>query len=603
MSILFLLSSLVYAEDVLINEVMYDAPSSQDEGTSEWIELCNAGSSVVNLAGWTIESAGSSWETSWTFSSGDTISPGEYLLVGPGGGSSDEFNPNLQNGGSSTDGIRIKNAFGQVLDTLLYDEPNDNGLESDLGSLSGPFAVDVSSGRSLGRFPDCIDTDNSAYDFADFANPTPGQPNQDQAPTSCEELGINGDAIKINEFLPNPDSDETSADDTFEWVELYNTSSSTVDIGGWSLQWGTSSFSSEFVIPNGVTIGGGDYLVIGGEGVLQADVVVPADSDLTMGSGGSNADAIRLTCGGGVADTVIYGPTDDSGIAENNDEWVDDNGNVATAVAPKPGAGTTLARRINGLDTNDSRVDFIVSLAASPGEPNAEFQCEGGGNNIKINEFFPNPDGSDSGYEWIELYNTSDQAIRLDSWSIETAASSWASKFVFPPETEIAANSFFLIGGKMVPSEVADLTSESALSLGNASTGFDGVRIIDCPGDVEDTVLYSKLAALAAEDEDVFLDDAGNETVALIPDSGFSLGRFPDGEDSNNNTADFQSNMDPTPGYANLQGGTGGSIKPSPETGCGKNPDDDGPNKCAAVTTVPNAVWIIFLAVILRRKE
>ena len=66
MSIIFLLSSVVFAEDVLINEVMYDAPSSQDEGSGEWIEICNAGSSVINLSGWTIESAGNSWDTSWT---------------------------------------------------------------------------------------------------------------------------------------------------------------------------------------------------------------------------------------------------------------------------------------------------------------------------------------------------------------------------------------------------------------------------------------------------------------------------------------------------------------------------------------------------------
>ena len=76
-----------------------------------------------------------------------------------------------------------------------------------------------------------------------------------------------------------------------------------------------------------------------------------------------------------------------------------------------------------------------------------------------------------------------------------------------------------------------------------------------------------------------------------------------DGSDSDNNTVDFQSNMDPTPGYANLQGGTGGSVKPSPDSGCGKNPDEDGPNKCSSVSTYPNAVWIIFLAVFLRRKE
>jgi len=345
-------------------------------------------------------------------------------------------------------------------------------------------------------------------------------------------------------------------------------------------------------------------LVIGGEGVPEAQVVVPVESDLSLGSGSSNADGIRLTCGGGVADTVIYGPSDENGVAENTDDWLDDNGNIVTSVAPKPSAGRTLARRINGLDTNDSRADFVLSLSSSIGEPNAEFQCESGDNRIKINEFFPNPDGSDSGYEWVELYNDSDESIRLDSWSIDTASSSWATKFTFPPETEIGPGEYFLLGGEMVPSEAADLNSDSALSLGNASTGFDGLRIVDCPGNVEDSVLYSKLAALASEEEEAFVDDAGNETVALISDSGFSVGRFPNGVDSDNNASDFQSNMDPTPGEPNLEGSSENPTKTDPiDKGCGKSPDEDGPNKCSSISGFPNAVWIVFLAVVLRRKQ
>ena len=35
-------------------------------------------------------------------------------------------------------------------------------------------------------------------------------------------------------------------------------------------------------------------------------------------------------------------------------------------------------------------------------------------------EFVPNPDGTDSGNEWIELYN-GDASIDLQGWSIERA--------------------------------------------------------------------------------------------------------------------------------------------------------------------------------------
>ncbi len=38
---------------------------------------------------------------------------------------------------------------------------------------------------------------------------------------------------------------------------------------------------------------------------------------------------------------------------------------------------------------------------------------------IKISEVFPNPKGSDSGKEWLELYNISDNTVTLDDWRIK----------------------------------------------------------------------------------------------------------------------------------------------------------------------------------------
>ena len=87
-------------------------------------------------------------------------------------------------------------------------------------------------------------------------------------------------------------------------------------------------------------IQGQSVLLIGGRGVSNPipDVIVPADNDLSFGSGGSNADAVRLLhCGPGVADTVIYGPSLEDGTGENTDEWLDDLGKaLATSIAPKP---------------------------------------------------------------------------------------------------------------------------------------------------------------------------------------------------------------------------------------------------------------------------
>jgi hypothetical protein len=769
--------------DVLVNEVLYD-PATGSDSENEWVELCNNGVDDIDVSGWQLETAGTSWSESWTFPPGSTVPAGSHLLFGPGAGG-DEFSPNLQNGGSATDGVRLVDNTGKIVDTLLYDENNTNALVDDQGSTAGPFASDPSAGYSLGRIPDCSDSNNNGLDFSESETPTPGSENVASSaggePGSCESVAVTGilineflpdpsgadsdrewielynsaeeaidisgwtleagsssfseitefpsgtfmspgsylligdelvqesilqqpdfvapmslgnagsnadglrlvdcygytidtviygeelneddgwlddfggtptslapkprsgqsigrvpngsdsdlsgddfqvldfvspwdandgerscegqDSVKINEFLPNPDSEETSADDLLEWVELYNDSSSDIPLLGWSLQWGTSSYGSEYTISTEISIPANGFLLIGGEGVSEADIVVPAESDLSLGSASSNTDALRLLhCGPGVSDTVIYG-------SDNEDEWEDDLGFVADSFAPKPTAGLSIARRFDGGDSDESGVDFVVGFVNTPGAANPEVNCEAGSHSVKINEIFPNPVGSDSGNEWIELFNPSGEEVVLDGWTIETAAGSWTSKHVFPPGFSIAPGAFFLLADSNVPESAADAYASSSLSLGNASTGYDGVRLLDCPGNVEDTLLYGKADAWPSEEEEQLLDDAGGESAGVLPGSGFSLGRYPDGEDSDDNAEDFQSEMSPTPGLPNLQGGEepggGGSGGLPGEQGCGKNSQPSSqPSKCA-VADPATGLWGFCLAffLCLRRRR
>ena len=782
---LILLTLSASAQDILINEFLYDSTESSD-GDGEWLELCNPTKDTVDLSGWEIESAGTSWSESYTFADGSTISPGEYLVVGPGVGEVD-FSPDLQNGGG-TDGVRLIDGDGLVVDTILYDEGNSNLLEDDLGSTKGPFAPDVSAGESLARRTDCQESSNNGNDFYQESNPTPGKKNngaaepveysvsesadvvineyladppgsdsndthwvellnigtetvdlsdwmlvggtspsgslgdafpagttiaageyliiggsevsstigddpdvvlsfslgnasnsdglmlldcdelihdvalygsslnKDDEWPSCDGTGLatkddlpgkpgsgetmgrlpdgtdtddcgadfavmsfatpwseNGlagdcdgaDAIKINEFLPNPDSEDTSADDGREWVELYNTSSSAVELTGWSLSWGTSSYSGTYAIPSGTTIEAGGYLLIGGVYVEGADLTLEKDDDFSMGAASSNADAVQLShCGPGVADTVIYG-------SANEDGWIDDTGSKATSFAPKASAGESLARRTDGVDTDDSGTDFVSTSTQTPGEANPEISCETGDFTIKINEFSPDPANS-TGHEWIELYNAGSAAVALDDWQIEAGTSSWSSKFTFPAGSIIEPGAFILLGDEGVPAEGRDYTTESNLSLGNASTGLDGVRLLDCPGTVQDTILYGKEDATAevsdTGSEDYWeIDDLGTQTYALFPtDDDLTIGRFPDGEDSDDNSVDFCQDMSPTPGAANADcttgGGGNGSGSLGPSKGCSKSSDGD-PSKCSTGAGLAGPLWLVGAIVALRRRR
>ena len=782
MLLLLLATPTVLAQDILINEVYYDAPTGADEGTSEWVELCNPTTSTIDLSGWMLESAGSSWSESWTFPSGTTLAPGAYLAFGPGVGGASEFNPNLQNGGSETDGVRLVTSTGAVIDTVLYDTNNTNGLLDDRGSAKGPFAPDVSAGSALARVPDCTETTNTGDDFVEVTELTPGMANPSPADCTLAEgaavlinefmanpagsdgdnewvelynpgtvdadlsgwliqggtdidgfseelppgtilpaggyliiggpLAIKGlgmapdvevdfslgnassnadgiliadcggviydtvvygpslskddgwlddtggtptlapkpgdgesigrlpsgvdtddiaadfvalpfpspweandkvgscpgeDAVKINEFMPNPDSDTSSEDDSREWVELYNASGEDVDLTGWELQWGTSSYSGTFRLPEGTVISAGGFLVIGGVLVAEADVVVPKDADLAMGAATSSLDAVRLLhCGPGLADTVIYGPDG----ADNAEEWTDDSGALVSGWGPKAVAGESIARRSDGVDTDDSATDFVVSAAPSPGSANPVVACAASDGSIKINEIFPNPASTDSGNEWVELYNAGSSAVSLDAWSIQSGSSTWATKFTFPPESTIEPGQFLLIAEDLVPSEVVDFYTETNLSLGNASSGLDGVRLVDCPGTVADTLLYGKSGGDTDPDEEAWAtDDLGGTSYALFPDDdNTSIGRYPDGEDTDDSSVDFASGVVATPGLPNSapDGGGGGGDGGEPSgKGCSKSAEDtEGSGKCSALSPLASSpLWVLPLFSLLRRRS
>ncbi len=166
----------LYAHDIKINEILYD-PAGGDTG-KEWIELYNVGTEPEQLEGWQIQKAGSNFEECFTFPE-YSIYPGEYLLIGE----SQVPNADLvgvlafQNGGTETDGVRIISTEGDTIDTILYDSPNSNNLPGDAHNPGIYFAVDVSSGNTLIRYPNGHDTDNCEEDFFECEYPTPGEPN------------------------------------------------------------------------------------------------------------------------------------------------------------------------------------------------------------------------------------------------------------------------------------------------------------------------------------------------------------------------------------------------------------------------------------------
>lgn len=153
--------------DVILNEVYYDAPGS-DEGC-EFVELINRADHALSLFGYAIEfhdGASETWTRLWEGTLADTIAAGGLFVVG-----GDRVRPapdavdplGLQNG---PDAIRLcRNAV--ETDLVGY------GALDDERFYEGSPAPDAASGESLARRADGVDTNDNAADF-ECAVPSPG---------------------------------------------------------------------------------------------------------------------------------------------------------------------------------------------------------------------------------------------------------------------------------------------------------------------------------------------------------------------------------------------------------------------------------------------
>ena len=135
----------------------------------------------------------------------------------------------LGNGGSSIDGVRLVDCADVVIDTVLYGDSVfvEEGWSDDTSSSPSSFAPEVSDGQAIGRIPNGSDSNRSEDDFQAMEFTSPWSANDG------ERICDGQDAIKINEFLPNPhqilsDGTEISDDEGAEWVELYNDSDQSV---------------------------------------------------------------------------------------------------------------------------------------------------------------------------------------------------------------------------------------------------------------------------------------------------------------------------------------------------------------------------------------
>jgi hypothetical protein len=572
---------------VLINEFAAD-PAGTDGG-AEWVELLNVGRTSASLEGWAIEralSGDTDYEAMFVLPVGLVLAPGARVVVaGPAAdvGAAAEVvrldaAVDLGNAGSSSDGVRLVTCTGSVRDVVVYGTANTDVFTDESSDVVGldRLAPKPSSGTSLARIPDGTDRDDGLLDFVRGA-PTPGAANGSGGGGgggACGDSGAPGKLV-LNEVFADPGAATNpagSSDTGYEWLEIYNPGSASVDASGWRIEqagspddWGTRV---KVTLPAGTVIPAGGFLLVADPmfpvpvGVVSVPVVDVASLSL-----GNSQDGVRLAdCGGVDVDTLVYGGSNPDGFLAADGTPLSDD-----AVAPAVASDASLARRRDGASTGDLSVDWVVSTEPTPGASNPDLSCRTATARVRINELLANPSGTDSDVqsEFVELFNLEETDLDLSTWTLVKVTSlsdgvpNEDTLFSFPPGAILPAGGYLVVSGLLA--ETGDYFAED-FDLGSG-TGGDLVRLISCEGSVVDGVLYGGDNDDGLPEDDGFVPAQGADR----PGDDQCVARVQDGADTNVSADDFVTTAYCTPGETNVRksGGGGGTTVDGPGGGCG----------------------------------
>lgn len=126
----------------------------------------------------------------------------------------------------------------------------DDGAHGDGGAGDGVYGVSLTMSAK----------DIQYYIYAD--NDDAGNFSPVRAEHEFYDLTISS-AIVINELMPLNNVSATDQDDEYDdWIELYNTTGSAIDLSGYYLSDQPNADPTKWQIPDGTTIGANDYLII-----------------------------------------------------------------------------------------------------------------------------------------------------------------------------------------------------------------------------------------------------------------------------------------------------------------------------------------------------
>jgi hypothetical protein len=363
--------------------------------------------------------------------------------------------------------------------------------------------------------------------LAEATNPTPS--------VIISELKLGGDSYSNGTDQPK---------DPQEFISLFNQSSSPVNLDGWLLEYAKTTFDKTYCSSTNWTSHGVSNSASATKlsGTLQPNQVsIPIVRALTDNAAGSlhlvnMSDANNPS----VLDLVGWGA---------NAPCFENTSTVT------PSNGKSIKRYldcINNLpiDTNNNALDFASGQPPSPGVlenpyittcqentatvqvPSAQPTCEG----TIISELLPNPSGTDTSHEFIELYNPTAEIISLAGCSLQTTANSKVYNF---GNVSLQPGQYHAI-----------YDNESGLTLSNNTGGTvwllslnTELQTVNYPGNLDDDVAFA-LADSTWQNTYVPTPNFANIIESLKPCPA-GQARNPDTNRCNNVTSDSNTSLSP----------------------------------------------------------
>ena len=373
-------------ESLRITEIMYHPKASNQE----FIELKNIGIETINLNLVSFTNG-----IDFTFPSLE-LAPGEHVAVVQDRGSFEarygqnvnvagQYSGRLDNAGER---ITLEDAAGRAILNFRYED--------------GWRSITDGEGFSL-TIIDAANPDLSSWDAKDSWRPSAyagGSPGQDDGGIIPEP-----GAVVISEVMAHSHAEAS------DWIELYNTTGTAIDIGGWFLS-DSKKDIFKYKIANGTTISPDGYLVLY-EDLNFGNVNDPGSYEPFALS--ENGERLYLSSAhNGVL--TGYRSTEDFGASET---------------------GVSFGRYYKSSTNN---YNFVAMENNTPGSANSYPKV----GPVVISEIMYNPDWPDGGsytndqYEYIELRNISAGPVALydyvtgEPWKFTDGV-----EFTFPADTTV----------------------------------------------------------------------------------------------------------------------------------------------------------------------